>query len=49
MELVIGRENLEITRCKMFAEGCPKRQCQVEVEALTPTVIVRAWNLDEGS
>jgi hypothetical protein len=49
MEPVVERENLEITRCKMFAEGCPKRQCQVEVEALTPTVIVRAWNLDEGS
>ncbi|KAF8377422.1 hypothetical protein HHK36_030799 [Tetracentron sinense] len=29
-----------MTRCRVVAEGCPKRQCQVEVEALMPTVMV---------
>jgi len=37
-----GREKLEMTRRRVSGEGWPTRQCQVEVGALMPTVIVRA-------
>ena len=42
MESLTGRENLEITRRRISGEGWPRQQCQMEVRALTLTVIVRA-------
>ena len=42
MESLTGREKLEMTRRRVSREGWPTRQCQVEVGALMPTVIVRA-------